>query len=180
MKRLNNPDRLDNQPSTRLRRAGHPAEADVPVPEGVIEAARRAKAGMDETTTAFLSLGNNVVRSIMIPYHEVEATIVTHRDVGPQLVFEPGRVRYRDRVEDLSGKPWEVVRAIWTAPGHRMRVADILKAVWKDPIINEDTVREHVRKARPILQKLLGNKKLDPIPCVDRGPDRTAYAIDLG
>jgi DNA-binding response OmpR family regulator len=99
------------------------------------------------------------------------------------LEFPRGAIVYRGHRERLSGKPWQVLKALAIAPGQTLSLIDILRTVWGNRVIGEEAVRRHSYTARKALRKALkaaGIKAIeDPIPVVDRGTDQTAWRLDL-
>jgi hypothetical protein len=100
-----------------------------------------------------------------------------------KLTFPPGAIVYRGHRQPLTGKPWQVLKAIAEAPDYTLSLDDLLKKVWSDTVIGEEAVRRHVYTARKALRTLMRTAHVkrpdDPIPAVDRGTNRTAWHLAL-
>jgi hypothetical protein len=97
----------------------------------------------------------------------------------PTLEFPPGAVKFGGAEVPLTGKPWEVLRFIHDSRDRRATLDEIRKAVWGDTVVDEQTVRTHVSRARKALRKLFKGKKFDPIKCVNRGTGKTAFHVQM-
>jgi DNA-binding winged helix-turn-helix (wHTH) protein len=99
------------------------------------------------------------------------------------LTFEPGGFIYRGHRQPLKGKPLQVLQAFAEAPGRICTAAALLRAVWPDVAVEEDTLRSAVCDARKALRQVLEAAGVegpaDPIPTVDRGMGRLAWQLDL-
>jgi hypothetical protein len=96
------------------------------------------------------------------------------------LEFLPGQIKLGASEVDLRGKPWQVLKALHSAPGRRLSLAMIISQVWDDNIVEEPVARDHICTARTALRKLLDcGVDYDPIPCVERGASMTAFAVKL-
>lgn len=102
---------------------------------------------------------------------------------GDPLTFVPGAIVYRGQREPLTGKPWQVLKALAEAPDCTLSLRDLLGKVWENTVIGEEAVRRHVYSARKALRKAMRAAHVtppdDPIHAVDRGTNRTAWHLDL-
>jgi hypothetical protein len=102
---------------------------------------------------------------------------------GSDLTFLPGAFEYRGYRQRLRGKPLEVLRELWVAPGRTRTASDLLDAIWPDTAVTWDAVRSAVSKARRALREAVRvagvEGPADPIPNVDRGTHRLAWRLDL-
>ena len=107
---------------------------------------------------------------------------------GDALRFIPGAFIYRGHQEPLTGKPWEVLKALANAVKRTLTLNELQDMVWPQSAIGEETVRSAVSDARAALRKALeavgvtkpASAKRDwPIIPVDRGQDRTAWRLDV-
>jgi hypothetical protein len=102
---------------------------------------------------------------------------------GVPLTFSPGALVYGNRRFPLTGKRLEVLRALAEAPERTRTAGELLKAVWGDVAVEEDTVRSAVSGARKALRAAMQAAGVappaDPIPVVDRGTGRLAWRLDL-
>jgi hypothetical protein len=85
---------------------------------------------------------------------------------------------------NLSGKPWEVLKAFTASRTGRVTAKDLLATVWEaDTLATAQNVKDAVTGVRKALAKALEATppydEHDPLPCVDRGPD-LAWKLDLG
>jgi hypothetical protein len=102
---------------------------------------------------------------------------------GSGLTFFPGAFVYRGHRQPLCGKPLEVLRALAEAHGQTCTACGLLKAIWPETIVTEDTVRSAVSGARQALREAMRvagvEGPVNPIPVVDRGTGRLAWRLDL-
>jgi hypothetical protein len=100
-----------------------------------------------------------------------------------KLTFPPGAIVYRGHRQPLTGKPWQVLKAIAETPGQTLSLYALLKEVWADTPIEEPTVRNHIYTARNALKEVMRTAHVDgpenPLPVVDRGTKRTAWHLNL-
>jgi len=115
--------------------------------------------------------------------HETIPQIVVAAATGnpppTSLEFRPGAVKLGDAEVPLIGKPFEVLRYLHDCRDRRATLREIMKTVWGQDLIDEQTVRAHICTARDALRKLLRRRTFDPIPCVDRGTGVTAFQVRL-
>jgi hypothetical protein len=99
------------------------------------------------------------------------------------LTFEPGTIIYRGCRQELAGKPLEIVKALHKARHHTLSKEDLRWEVWREVIVSDETMRRQIFVARKALRKVIRSAKVkspsDPIPTVDRGPNRTAWRLKL-
>ncbi|HJZ57856.1 MAG TPA: hypothetical protein VKE74_23050 [Gemmataceae bacterium] len=99
----------------------------------------------------------------------------------PGLSFLPGAIAYCGKQEPLSGKPLQILEALNGSRWKRLTQQALIKQVWQDTSPSEENVRSTISHARTALVNLLkkaGVKRPgDPIPVVDRGTGRTAWAL---
>jgi hypothetical protein len=102
---------------------------------------------------------------------------------GSKLGFQPRAIVYGCQRQPLSGKPWQVLKALHEAPDRTRSLDNILKTVWGNLVIGEEAVRRHICTARKALRKVLkaagAKTPSDPIPAVDRGTGKTAWHLDI-
>ena len=96
------------------------------------------------------------------------------------FTFEPGAFFWKGRRRELARKPLAILRALAEARGSVLTLNAILKTVWEDAVVGEESVRSHIKTARAALRKVIGdNCPADPIPCVERGTGATAWRLDI-
>jgi hypothetical protein len=99
------------------------------------------------------------------------------------LSFLPGAFVYRGHTQRLGGKPLEVLKAIYAAPGKALTLTALQDKIWPDCETGEETVRCAVMVARKALRRAMKAVKVDgpddPLPAVDRGTNRTDWRLDL-
>jgi DNA-binding winged helix-turn-helix (wHTH) protein len=115
----------------------------------------------------------------------VEKPSIANQTCGANLglTFLPGAFIYRGHQEQLGGKPLEVLKALYAAPGKALTLAALQDKVWPDCETGEETVRYAVMVARKALRRAMKAAKVegpaDPLPAVNRGTNRTAWRLDL-
>jgi hypothetical protein len=101
------------------------------------------------------------------------------------LKLIPGGFVYRERqTEDLSGKPWQVLRKILQSRIGRITSRGLLATVWKDkPDTTDQNVKDAISTVRQALRRAMkraGVKRpSDPLPAVDQGCN-LSWKLDLG
>jgi hypothetical protein len=100
-----------------------------------------------------------------------------------QLTFEPGAFVYRGHREPLSGKPLQVIEALYLASGNVCTLKALQDTIWKDTSSGEEAIRSAVQAARDALRRAMRAVSVEgpknPIPTADRGSGRTAWRLDL-
>jgi hypothetical protein len=106
----------------------------------------------------------------------------SNRTAG-MLSFIPGGFVYRGQRHDLSGKPLQVLEALYQAPGQAMTLLRLRDKIWCDEEVGQEAIRSAVKVARDALRVAMRRAKSsetnDPIPNIDRGTGRTAWRLDL-
>jgi hypothetical protein len=99
------------------------------------------------------------------------------------LTFLPGAFLYRGHTERLGGKPLEVLKVIYAAPGKSLTLRALQDKIWPDCDTGQETVRSAIMRARRALRDAMKAAKIDgpadPLPAADRGTNRTAWRLDL-
>ena len=104
---------------------------------------------------------------------------------GHKLQFEPGAFVYKKARVELSGKPLLVLEAFAKATGNALTISDLQSKCWENSLSGEEAIRSAVSDARAALRKAIKRAKVrctsifDPIVNVDRGPNRTAWRLQL-
>lgn len=98
-------------------------------------------------------------------------------------MFDTGLTKYLGHEVTIKGKPLLVVKTLAAARNQTATERQLFDAVWgADEPRSGDTVRSAIRDARSAIRKSLDGKcnlPVDPIPCVDRGQDRTAWRLEI-
>ena len=108
------------------------------------------------------------------------------------MAFTAGGFIYRNVEEQLSGKPLDVLKALYHAPRKTLTKNDLLKTFWTDSAVEDSTVSNAVSDARKALVRAMkragtkaprGAKKTYPIMNVNRGGgdgegSRTAWKLE--
>jgi hypothetical protein len=104
-------------------------------------------------------------------------------DTPVTLVFLPGGFKYGGELCPLRGKPLDVLKALYRAPDRALTLRDLQRAVWGVEPTGEEAVRSAIMRARNAVRGAMlaagVSAPADPIPCVERGTDRTAWRLDL-
>lgn len=99
------------------------------------------------------------------------------------LEFQPGAIIYCGHREPLSGKPWQVLKALAEARHKTLTLRVLQSNVWKDSSTGQEAVRSAVKTARAALRRVMKAAGVvgpnDPIPVVDRGDCSTAWRLAL-
>jgi hypothetical protein len=101
-----------------------------------------------------------------------------------EIELIPGGFIYRGVQMDLSGKPWEVLKALVESRLKRLSSQQLLKTIWWEDSMNasDQNVKDAVSEARTVLQAAMRKagvrKPKDPLRCVDKGSN-LAWALEL-
>jgi hypothetical protein len=93
------------------------------------------------------------------------------------LELFPGGLQYRGRVcQNLSGKPWKVLREFVLDRFHRCSARQLRDAAWADDSdATDENVQDAVDAARKVLRKVMAQVGEDqaatPIRCIDQAPN---------
>lgn len=105
------------------------------------------------------------------------------RSDDKRVTFLPGAFLYRGHRQPLSGKPLEVLKALYEAQGKTLTLAALRDKVWTDSITGEETIRSAVKAVRKAVRQAIeavgAEGPADPVPAVDRGTNRTAWRLEL-
>jgi hypothetical protein len=96
------------------------------------------------------------------------------KSAGPnEMAIIPGAIALGDYRVELSGKPWEVLQAIYQSRFKTLTRDELSKDVWGAESPTDDNIRGCIHFAREALRalyKLAGHKSIeDPLPAVGRG-----------
>jgi hypothetical protein len=123
--------------------------------------------------------------SLVIPSPPPDPKVTPKLELIPgAYVYRPGGDPAREVVEDLQGKPLEVLNVLVSSRHYRARMNTIIDAVWAGPHNAEDyLVKGAVSKIRESLKRAMRRARVknppdDPVPCVDTGRN-LAWKIDL-
>jgi hypothetical protein len=104
-------------------------------------------------------------------------------DGGAKLTFYPGGFSYRGVRQRLSGKPLQILEALNAARDKTLPLRALQERIWDDREAGQETIRSAVATARKVLRAAIkqagGDDRIDPLPVVDRGSDRTAWHLSL-
>jgi hypothetical protein len=100
--------------------------------------------------------------------------------LSPLIQFRPGAFLVRGREwHPLTGKPWQVLRAISESPDLTRTSAWLFAEFWNNSPSSTEVVKDAVSDARSALRRALQvNKDFDPLPIVERGKNR-AWRLEL-
>src|SRR5262249_25682227 len=108
-----------------------------------------------------------------------QSTVATNKDTRPPTIPGanekiPGGVFYPGVQMDLSGKPWEVLKAFVESRLKRQSCQQLLAAIWSESeYASEQNVKDAISEVRTALKqasrKAGMRKPKDPLPCVDKG-----------
>ena len=158
------------------------AESDVPVifltaREGELDRVLGLELGADDYVVKPFSPRELVARARACLRRRTQAPVERWQAHGPFDVDRDGhRIRYRDRLLDLTRYEYGVLAALLARPGAVLSRAQLMDSVWSDALDSSDrTVDTHVKTLRAKLRAAGGDAAGDPIR-THRG---LGYSIDV-
>jgi DNA-binding response OmpR family regulator len=96
------------------------------------------------------------------------------------LAFGAGKFTYRGHTERLTGKPLQILKALWEAKDHTLTRDALREKIWPESLPENNTIDSTVLRARNAMRKALvavhGKCENDPIKGQDKG---APYAWEL-
>ncbi|MBN71628.1 MAG: hypothetical protein CME32_20400 [Gimesia sp.] len=90
--------------------------------------------------------------------------------------FSPDTVFYNGLQFSIQGKPQDILKALSEAP-HGISKEDLIKTVWPDNEVNDETLRSHICSIRKCIKKTLQTSD-DPVPHVGSG-DTSGWKLNF-